>query len=176
LDAWRGFFVKQSADVVVPFGYSYSFHSVVHDCGRVSAKNVAADASAGRASLLKPSVLGGAAATSSPSRSAGSLNPVEATIMLKRPLEEATDGAMACMPEPEWKPLRPGSPYFAACCLSDAAQSLLELDTAVAGLGCCCLIGSLMTKRTAHAFRGYSWMMARIPRSPFTTPLLSNNS
>jgi hypothetical protein len=173
--AWRGFCCETECGhgCSVRLYYSYSFHSVVHDCGRILAKDVAADASADRASLLKPSLLGGATAASSPSRSAGSLNPVEATIVLKWPLEEATDGAMACMPEPEWKPLHPGASYFTACCLSSAALSLLELDTVAAGLGYCRLTGSPMTKRAAHAFRGYSWMMVRIPRSPFTTPLLS---
>ena len=32
---------------------------------------------------------------------------------LKRRLEEAIDGAMACMSEPEWAPFRPGTSYFA---------------------------------------------------------------
>ncbi|KAI4966610.1 hypothetical protein ZWY2020_037850 [Hordeum vulgare] len=32
---------------------------------------------------------------------------------LKRRLEEAIDGTMACMSEPEWAPFRPGTSYFA---------------------------------------------------------------
>uniref|UniRef100_A0A8I6Y2V5 Uncharacterized protein n=1 Tax=Hordeum vulgare subsp. vulgare TaxID=112509 RepID=A0A8I6Y2V5_HORVV len=54
---------------------------------------------------------------------------------LKRRLEEAIDGAMARMFEPEWAPFRPGASYFAPPRPAGAALGLLELVTRGAGIG-----------------------------------------
>ncbi|KAE8797678.1 hypothetical protein D1007_27145 [Hordeum vulgare] len=54
---------------------------------------------------------------------------------LKRGLEEAIDGAMARMSEPEWAPFRPGASYFAPPRPAGAALGLLELVTRGGGIG-----------------------------------------
>ncbi|KAM3214458.1 hypothetical protein ACQJBY_066758 [Aegilops geniculata] len=54
---------------------------------------------------------------------------------LKRRLEEAIDGAMARMSEPEWAPFRPGTSYYAPPRPAGAALGLLELVTRGGGIG-----------------------------------------
>ncbi|XP_044973763.1 uncharacterized protein LOC123441356 [Hordeum vulgare subsp. vulgare] len=54
---------------------------------------------------------------------------------LKRRLEEAIDGAMARMSEPEWAPFWPGASYFAPPRPAGAALGLLELVTRGGGIG-----------------------------------------
>ncbi|KAE8800353.1 hypothetical protein D1007_24127 [Hordeum vulgare] len=54
---------------------------------------------------------------------------------LKRRLEDAIDGAMARMSEPEWAPFRPGTSYFASPRPAGATLGLLELVTRGGGIG-----------------------------------------
>ncbi|XP_047074670.1 uncharacterized protein LOC124684394 [Lolium rigidum] len=60
---------------------------------------------------------------------AGASTSAEGASALKQRLEEAIDGAMARMSEPEWAPFRPGTSYFAPPRPAGAAMGLLELVT-----------------------------------------------
>ncbi|CAM0908952.1 unnamed protein product [Alopecurus aequalis] len=60
---------------------------------------------------------------------AGASTSAEGASALKQRLEEAIDGAMARMSEPEWAPFRPGTSYFAPPRPAGAALGLLELVT-----------------------------------------------
>uniref|UniRef100_A0ACD5UJE7 Uncharacterized protein n=1 Tax=Avena sativa TaxID=4498 RepID=A0ACD5UJE7_AVESA len=60
---------------------------------------------------------------------AGASTSPEGASALKRRLEEAIDGAMARMSEPDWAPFRPGTSYFAPPRPAGAAMGLLELVT-----------------------------------------------
>ncbi|KQK16953.1 uncharacterized protein LOC100826206 [Brachypodium distachyon] len=66
---------------------------------------------------------------------ASTASSAEGASALKRRLEEAIDGAMARMSEPEWAPFRPGTSYFAPPRPAGAALGLLELVTRGGGIG-----------------------------------------
>jgi hypothetical protein len=156
--------------------YNCSFHSVVHGHGSVSVKDAAADASAGR-------------------RLCWSCPYWEGRPLLPPPLAQlvpSTPWRRRSRWSDRWrKPFWRRHDLYSRAQMDDAPSrilllhgvlslrrrpSLLELDTAAAGLGCCRLTGSPTKKCAAHVFHGYSWMMVRNPRSPFTPPLPSNNA
>ncbi|XP_062229468.1 uncharacterized protein LOC133927168 [Phragmites australis] len=54
---------------------------------------------------------------------------------VSRRLEEAIDGAMARMAEPDWAPFRPGTSYFAPPRPAGAARRILALVSRQGGVG-----------------------------------------
>lgn len=96
---------------------------------------------------------------------------------LKRRLEEAIDGAMARMSEPEWAPFRPGTSYYAPPRPAGAALGLLELVTRGGGIGVLPPpLSDDEARAVASSSRGYPCSAyfvdgERRPRSPFPSPL-----
>ncbi|KAL5199824.1 hypothetical protein ABZP36_021027 [Zizania latifolia] len=79
-----------------------------------------------------------------------------ASSALTRRMEEAIDGAMARMSEPDWAPFRPGTSYYAPPRPAGAARGLLALINRGGGMGLMprALSGD-ESRAIASASRGY---------------------